>query len=109
MVRDRWVSVPDGAAATVFVTGDLDRTMADEFVESVISELGQGGEVRVDLARVEFIDSAGVHALFKVASSADKHGAKVLFANPSPIVRHVLGLVGGLDVLPVADDRLDSR
>lgn len=56
---------PDGAAV-LGVTGEIDMSNAARFAEALTDaqDSAAGGPVIVDLTRVEYIDSAGLAALF---------------------------------------------
>ena len=54
---------PDGTAVVTAV-GEIDMSNADKFRDALSQPATAGGPVVVDLTRVEYLDSAGVHALF---------------------------------------------
>ncbi len=90
---------PDGTAVVTAV-GEIDMSNADSFR----SALGQaaseaaGEDVRlvVDLTRVSYLDSAGVHVLF-----AYTPGLQLI---ASPLLAPVLAISGLSDVTSVRDD-----
>jgi anti-anti-sigma factor len=85
----------------VHLEGELDK-LAIERARSRLDPLAAAGKLVVDLDRVTFIDSAGLHALFGLARMAGSHGRGVAIAvaDSSPTAR-VIALVHLGDVLPV--------
>jgi anti-anti-sigma factor len=68
---------------------ELDRLLADHEVNRVV----------VDLAGVEFVDSAGLGALLASHERAKDAGIEMKLANPSDPVRRILDITGTADVL----------
>jgi anti-anti-sigma factor len=85
----------------VHLEGELDK-LAIERARSRLDPLAAAGKLVVDLDRVTFIDSVGLHALFGLARMAGSHGRGVAIAvaDSSPTAR-VIALVHLGDVLPV--------
>jgi anti-anti-sigma factor len=90
---------PDPGVRLVEVSGELDLTNAPE-VETSLHELVQGMPIVVlDLNRVLFVDSAALHALFRLARSSGKLG---LVLEPGAAIAPTLDIVGLSHVVPVA-------
>jgi anti-sigma B factor antagonist len=85
---------PDGTAVVTAV-GEIDMSNADKF-QDALSQAAAGGPVVVDLTRVEYLDSAGVHVLF-----AHAPGLRLI---ASPLLVPVLAISGLSDVTSVSDD-----
>jgi anti-sigma B factor antagonist len=85
---------PDGTAMVTAV-GEIDMSNADKF-QDALSQAAAGGPVVVDLTRVEYLDSAGVHVLF-----AHAPGLRLI---ASPLLVPVLAISGLSDVTSVRDD-----
>jgi anti-anti-sigma factor len=85
----------------VRLEGELDK-LAIERARSRLDPLVAAGKLVVDLDRVTFIDSAGLHALFGLARTPGSQGPGVAIAvaDSSPTAR-VIALVHLGDVLPV--------
>ena len=81
--------------------GELDKLAIDK-ARSRLDSLVAGGKLVVDLDRVTFVDSAGLHALFGLARLASSQGGGVALAvaESSPTAR-VIALVHLAEVLPV--------
>jgi anti-sigma B factor antagonist len=87
--------------SVVRLEGELDK-LAIEKARSRLDPLAAAGKLVVDLDRVTFIDSAGLHALFGLARLANSQGGGVALAvaESSPTAR-VIALVHLGEVLPV--------
>jgi anti-anti-sigma factor len=90
-----------GDRLTVELSGELDFACT-EALEGVGHEDDPAvREVLVDTARLEFIDTAGAHALLTVLERHQKNGRNVRVVNPVRLVRKVLDLCGPVDLLDV--------
>lgn len=92
------VSVDDGV---VVVEGELDAHTAS-LVAPRLDPLPDGdGDVVVDLAGIEFIDSSGLRLLVGAHQAAEQVGRRVVLRHPSTAVERLLeiaGLTGHLHV-----------
>lgn len=79
------------------VTGEVDLSTAPRLGAAVERALAPGAPLIVDLAGVEFIDSAGSRALALAEREASARGARLLMI-PSATVSHVFR-IAGLDAL----------
>lgn len=81
--------------------GELDK-LAIEKARGRLDLLAAAGKLVVDLDRVTFIDSAGLHALFGLARLSGPRGGAlaVAVADTSPTAR-VISLVHLAEVIPV--------
>jgi anti-anti-sigma factor len=85
-------------AAIVTVSGDLDISNADALEATVASIVARRPERLVfDLARLRFMDSAGIAVLLGAAAKVQS----VHIRNPTPAVRRVVELTGLTEVLPI--------
>ena len=84
------------SGATLTVGGDLDMATAPTLVTKGqrALEAGGGGELVIDLAGVDFCDSAGINALVKLRKLAEQHGFTLRVTSPRPAVRRVLDMTG---------------
>ena len=89
---------PDGTPVVTAV-GEIDMSNADSFLDvlgQAASQAAAGaGRLVVDLTRVEYLDSAGVHALFAYTPGLE------LIA--SPLLAPVLAISGLSDVTSVRE------
>ena len=74
--------------------GEFDVANAPELA-AAIGALGGDGDVDVDMSRVTFMDTAGLHALVRGAQSLDGDAPVVLVDPPSRVVRlmEIVGVV----------------
>ena len=81
--------------------GELDK-LGIETARARLDPLVAAGKLVVDLDRVTFIDSAGLHALFGLSRvSASQGGGIALVVSDSSPTARVIGLVHLGDVMPV--------
>jgi anti-sigma B factor antagonist len=90
-VCDRW---DDDGAATVTVRGEIDAGTADAFYERLAGVAGRSPRrLVIDLAAVDFLDSAGLHAFVRLRKALPGH-CPVILRSPQPRARQVLELTG---------------
>jgi anti-anti-sigma factor len=90
----------DGTAA-LELSGELDLSTADKFRRTVETAL-RGGVVtrlRLDAARLTFVDSTGVGEIVAARRAAEATNAVVVVINPSPFLLHLLRVSGLADML----------
>ena len=83
----------------VTVAGEIDMSNADRFRDALglaAAAAADGGSFVVDLTGVEYLDSAGVHALFK-------HAARIRLI-AGPLLEPVLTVSGLSDITSVGND-----
>jgi anti-anti-sigma factor len=87
----------------VIVAGNLDMAAAFQFETRIDALLAAAGvqTVRLDLAQVGFVDSAGLGALLAVRDRANQLGINLAITPVSDRVRRILELTGLADI---ADD-----
>jgi anti-anti-sigma factor len=74
--------------------GVIDHFNVDSFARSLDSSLdGQGGDLNLDLSRLEFCDVSGIRALVKAAEKADG-GRRLVINGLPPQIRTVMTVVG---------------
>jgi anti-sigma B factor antagonist len=89
----------------VSVAGELDLATAEQFTTTVRTALAEGA-VRIDLAEVSFMDSAGVRALNTALREAAENGRELLVSERmQPAVVQILDLTGMLGLLPLEGGR----
>jgi len=80
----------------VTAVGEIDMSNADRFRDALGQAAVAGGRLVVDLTGVEYLDSAGVHALFE-------HAARIRLI-AGPLLEPVLTVSGLSDITSVSDD-----
>ena len=80
--------------ARVVVGENVTHLNADGLLDALLARLGQGiKEVRVDVAQVDFIDSAGVGALLKAAKAFAGAGGELILVSPTAMLQRILKIV----------------
>jgi anti-sigma B factor antagonist len=88
----------------VTVAGEIDMSNADRFRDALglaADSAADGGSFVVDLTGVEYLDSAGVHALFE-------HAARIRLV-AGPLLEPVLTVSGLADITSVEDSRREPQ
>src|SRR6266480_488656 len=92
----------DGPVCVLTVSGDLDLSQADGFLQLAARAIdGRTERLVLDLAGVTFLDCAGVRAL-AIATRFVPRGCPVVVRSLSPTARRILELVG-LDLEHLAE------
>ena len=94
-------SIEDGVLRLV---GEVDLSNSDELTRLIQTAAMNGHEVEVDLSHVTFIDSSGLHAIRRAATSGEC--GPVVLVDVPPRVLRIIEIVG-LDRTPSV--RLRSR
>jgi anti-sigma B factor antagonist len=95
-----------GRRAVVAVAGEVDVATAEQLAETLAGTVESGAaEVWVDLAGVDFMDSAGLHVLGEVATRLRALNRRLALICPEGPARLALRLGGFEDVLPVFASR----
>jgi anti-sigma B factor antagonist len=96
--------IESGDACTVQLRGDLDHAAAPQF-ESEFSQLlaAKPGSLTLDLAKLAFLDSAGISALLIVARQAETSGSSLRFLAPRGQPEYVLAVTGLSEYLRFTD------
>lgn len=94
---------PSADGATLVVRGDLDMAMGPVVIEKAAPAIASHdrGVLTVDMAAVDFCDSAGINALVSIRKLCDQHGWQLKVANLRPPVRRVVEITGLLEHLGV--------
>lgn len=95
-----------GSALVLALAGRLDSVTSNELEKHVVSRL-DAGERRlvVDLARVEYISSAGLRVLLMAAKRLKEPPAALVLCGMGPSVRTVLELAGFLPLFAIEPAR----
>jgi anti-sigma B factor antagonist len=94
--------------AVVRLNGELDKFAADDALAQIDALAAPSGLV-IDLSELTFLDSAGLHALFSAARSAQERGTRIAFLLPQPSpIQRVLDLVQIGQVAPLRHSEADA-
>jgi anti-sigma B factor antagonist len=84
-------------------SGELDLLTGPSLLSTIIATIEPGcREVRVDLADVRFIDTAGLDALLRCREALSRQAARFVVVHPSRAVRLVADLTGDTAILEAA-------
>jgi anti-anti-sigma factor len=84
--------------------GELDLATADQLHAAVEAALeGSTGTIVLDLSRLDFIDSSGIHLIVRAIASAAKHRREFVLRRGSRQIQATLDLAGLTGRLPFAD------
>jgi anti-sigma B factor antagonist len=74
------------------LVGELDLYSVDELTEGLKPKVAAGGDLRLDLSELTFLDSSGIRALLQL--NAQLEDGSLILERPSPFARRVMGVVG---------------
>jgi anti-anti-sigma factor len=98
------------ASDVLYVTGELDVSTAPALEHAVARHLdGQGGEFRLDLCGLTFMDSSGAKALVYAHNRVELLGRRLVIVSPTRPVRKVLGVMGLDQVMDIRDGASPPR
>jgi anti-anti-sigma factor len=93
----------------IFLSGRLDASSADAFIEHVESEIRVGAElVSLDMTEVGFVSSVGLGALLRLASRVRSGGGRLALVAASDAVTEMLRVTRLDRVLPVGLQAADA-
>jgi len=91
------------AERRIDVAGELDVASSDDLRAALDAYVDGGGDLTVDLSAVTFIDSTGLTVLVQANTLLSASGARLVVADPSPVVVRVFQLAGLFDLLAVEE------
>ena len=90
----------------VRVAGFLDAHTYEQLEETIAELFGKNAyKIVVDLAKVEYISSAGAGVFIGALSEAQEHGGNIVLMSPTNNVREVFDLLGLTQIFQVVDDQ----
>lgn len=94
----------ENSVTWVAVDGELDISTVEDLRAALAPEFVTGRHVWLDLAKLSFMDSTGVHFLLEMDAAARANEHSFMIVRPSRAVRRVLDLAGVTDHLPLAEE-----
>ena len=89
--------------------GRIDNDTSPAFQERLLASVGMaGGSVLLDLARVEYISSAGLRALMMASKQAKATKGRIAVAALGPVVKEIFAISRFSYVVPVFDTLADA-
>jgi anti-sigma B factor antagonist len=99
-----------GYRTVLEVEGEIDIATAQQLEEVVAGHVAAGGgELWVDLSRVEFMDSNGLHLLLRAQSDLVRQRRRLAVICPPGPVRRLFAVAGADARLPVFADRTSAH
>lgn len=83
-----------GEAITLALEGELDISTCPAVYDRIEAWRGTEPELRLDLSRITFIDSQGLHLLLEVTAPGADGAAPVVLVKPSQTVLQVVTVTG---------------
>ena len=90
----------DGGKLCVALEGRLDTTTAPELEASLKEELDTVNELVIDLAKLEYISSAGLRVLLAAQKAMMKQGSMVV-TNPNDVISEIFEVTGFSTILTI--------
>lgn len=94
------VTKQDGSKI-IAVQGRIDTTTAPTFERTLLKEMENESEVRVDLQEVAYVSSAGLRAFLNGQKFANKKKMDMILLNVADTVMEVLEMTGFVDILTI--------
>ena len=80
-------------AALLRLSGEVDLETVPQLSDALNAVVGESRSLIVDCSALQYIDSAGLHALFRAQRALDGCGQRMLVASPSPPLRRAFDII----------------
>ena len=98
-----------GRATVIAVSGELDLASSPALQEELERAIGSDATVIVlDLGRLSFMDSTGLHVLVKAHQRAHEAGRRFVVTKGGEQVQRLLDLTGVTDLMEIVDTPADA-
>jgi anti-anti-sigma factor len=92
-----------GRRQVLMLSGELDMAASTQLEATLASLPGDGvSELTVDLSRLTFMDSAGLHTVLNARAFCVSHGAEFSLVGGPPNIQRLFEITGLLDVMGFA-------
>lgn len=91
----------ENGAKIIAVEGRVDTTTAPEFEKKLLEELATTKLLKIDLADVAYVSSAGLRAFLNGQKYANKNGIEMIIIHVADMVMEVFEMTGFIDILTV--------
>ena len=85
------------------LSGELDLDSAPALTVALEGPTERGGTIGLELAKLTYMDSTGIHVIVKAVGRLGERGRIVLY-NPQPIVRRLIDICGLVGTIDINDD-----
>jgi anti-anti-sigma factor len=98
----------DAGVTLILLSGEVDLALGDDLEYAGRDAIDRGEPVRVDLAKVTFIDSVGLGFLARMASAEREHGRRLPLVGARRNVRESVQLVGLAELVDFVEPEDDN-
>ena len=95
----------DDSIVHVMITGSLDTETAPQFDEFVAQSISAGVKLAVlNMNGLEYVSSAGIRSVFKLAKRVKANGGKIAAVNRQPQIEKVFDIIKALPDMQIFRD-----
>jgi len=93
------VATPEGTVLNVLIDGRIDATNAEEFRDSISTDLKRVKVLNLDFQNVDYISSVGIRSLLLLFKQMRRQDGRMEIININEQVREVLKLIGLMEFI----------
>ena len=93
------VATPEGTVLNVLIDGRIDATNAEEFRDSISTDLKRVNVLTLDFQNVDYISSVGIRSLLLLFKQMRRQDGRMEIININEQVREVLKLIGLMEFI----------
>ncbi len=98
----------DGEVVVLTPLGRLNNDTSPEFQSRLLSSVGSGAAVLVDLSGVDYVSSAGLRALMTASKQSKANGGRLAVAGLNPVVKEIFTISRFSYVVNVFESRAQA-
>ena len=92
--------IATSSTGMIRLTGEMDMATADQLDSVVATAVSQGGPVTLDISNLDFMDSSGLHAILRAATSLTDRGCVVIHGLDGNVSMRRLFEIAQIDKVP---------
>ena len=93
------VATPEGTVLNVLIDGRIDATNAEEFRDSISTDLKRVKVLNLDFQNVDYISSVGIRSLLLLFKQLRRQDGRMEIININEQVREILKLIGLMEFI----------
>lgn len=93
------VATPEGTVLNVLIDGRIDATNAEEFRDSISTDLKRVKVLNLDFQNVGYISSVGIRSLLLLFKQMRRQDGRMEIININEQVREILKLIGLMEFI----------
>ena len=93
------VATPEGTVLNVLIDGRIDATNAEEFRDSISTDLKRVKVLNLDFQNVDYISSVGIRSLLLLFKQMRRQDGRMEIININEQVREILKLIGLMEFI----------